>query len=78
MTLTTSASQTTQLTVVPISRTEWRISDPRRRSNDATCLVGFIQKVEGLFETTEIGRPRERHYYQSFDAAVSSLAVTRS
>lgn len=73
----TAAPQAPSLAVLPISDTEWRVSDPHRPSDDALCLVGFIQEIRGRFEATEIAHPRERHYYGSLDAAVSSLASTR-
>lgn len=77
MSLSTADPHAIPVVVLPISDTEWRISDPRRRSDDASTLIGFIQEVEGLFETTEIGHPSERHYYSSLDDAVSSLSIAR-
>jgi len=64
------------LLVLAISPTEWRVSDPRRRDDDALCLIGFVQQVDDVFETTQIGRPRERHYFRSLEAAVDHLAAS--
>jgi hypothetical protein len=34
------------VTLTPLSTTEWRVSDPRKPGNDADCLLGFIQRDE--------------------------------
>jgi hypothetical protein len=64
---------TGRLTVLPISDHEWRISDPARRADDALCLVGFVQAIDGVFETTAIGCPLAREYFLSLDEAVASF-----
>ncbi|MET4582934.1 hypothetical protein ABIE21_002444 [Conyzicola nivalis] len=64
-----------QAMVLPISATEWRISDPRRSENDALCLIGFVQQIDQVFETTRIGRPLERRFFVSLSAAVEFLTV---
>jgi hypothetical protein len=64
--------------IVALSETEWRISDPSRRSDDALSLVGFIQRAGDLFEVTVIGRPRELRYYGSFDEALLYLGVSQT
>jgi hypothetical protein len=71
------ATQHDNILVLPISDSEWRISDPRRRADDALCLIGFVQRVGAAYETTLIGRPLERRYFQSFEAAVDYLASYR-
>jgi hypothetical protein len=62
-----------QLEIIRISDCEWRVSDPRRRDDDALCLIGFIQRVDDVFEVTLIGRPRDRHYFRSFGEATGFL-----
>ena len=62
-----------QVLVLPISDTEWRISDPRRSQDDALCLIGFVQQIDQVFETTRIGRPLERRYFETLSAAVGYL-----
>jgi hypothetical protein len=64
----------TRLEIIRISDVEWRVSDPRRRDDDALCLIGFVQRVDDVFEVTAIGRPRERHYFRTFDDATAFLA----
>jgi hypothetical protein len=63
----------TQLEIIRISGCEWRVSDPRRRDDDALCLIGFIQQIDGVFEVTLIGHPRDRHYFRTFDEATGFL-----
>ncbi|MCU1544279.1 MAG: hypothetical protein JWM50_2144 [Microbacteriaceae bacterium] len=65
-----------QLEIIAISDAEWRVSDPSRRQDDALCLVGFVQRVDDVFEVTLIGRPRERLYFASFDEATCFLGVS--
>jgi hypothetical protein len=67
-------SYTTGLAVMALSETEWLISDPAGRSDDARSLIGFIQYVHHRYETTVIGRSGDRHYAYSFDAAIHFLA----
>jgi hypothetical protein len=65
-----------QLEIIQISDTEWRVSDPRRRHDDALCLIGFVQRVDGVFEVTLIGRPRDRQYFRSFADATQFLGAS--
>jgi hypothetical protein len=67
-----------ELTVVPISATEWRVSDPSRKSDYSPCLIGFIEHSGEEFQTTRIGFPRERDRFPSLSAAVAFLAEHRS
>jgi hypothetical protein len=72
-----ASAQTYDLVALPLSETQWRISDSRRPSNDPYCVVGFIQQMGNVFETTRISHPRERHYFQSFTEALAKLSDTR-
>jgi hypothetical protein len=67
-------SHTTGFAVLALSETEWRISDPSRRSDDALSLIGFVQREKNTYEVTAIGRPKKRHYSGSFDDALQYLA----
>jgi hypothetical protein len=49
--------------ITAISPTEWRIADHAIDQDDPTALLGF----------TNLGRPRERAYFTSFDRATASL-----
>jgi hypothetical protein len=59
--------------ITPISPTEWRVADHAIQHDDPTALLGFIQIVGSAFEVTNLGRPRERAYFSSFDRATASL-----
>jgi hypothetical protein len=61
------------VTILSISDTEWRVSDPRRRQDDALCLIGFVQQIGDVFETLAISRPHERRYFGSLQAAITDL-----
>jgi hypothetical protein len=37
-------------------------------------LRGFVVRVGDVFEVAEIGKPRDRRYYFSFDDAVGSFS----
>jgi hypothetical protein len=59
--------------ITAISPTEWRVADHAIDQDDPTALLGFIQIVGTAFEVTNLGRPRERAYFTSFDRATASL-----
>ena len=59
--------------VIPLSPTEWRVADHATEQDDPSGLLGFIQIVGSAFEVTNLGRPRERSYFSSFDRATASL-----
>jgi hypothetical protein len=59
--------------ITAISSTEWRVADQAIEHDDPSALLGFIQIVGNAFEVTNLGRPRERAYFTSFDRATASL-----
>ena len=59
--------------ITELSPTEWRVADHGIEHDDPTALLGFIQIVGSAFEVTNLGRPRERAYFTSFDRATASL-----
>lgn len=59
--------------ITELSPTEWRVADHAIEQDDPTALLGFIQIVGSAFEVTNLGRPRERAYFTSFDRATASL-----
>lgn len=63
-----------EVRITELSPTEWRICDSSLADGDPSAVLGFIQKVGGAFEVTDIGRLRERTYFSSFDRAASSFA----
>lgn len=77
-TATTVNLQGRDIGINEISPTEWRVSDRMIADSDASALLGFIQRVDDAFEVTNLGRPRERSYFSSFDRATASLAVCQA
>jgi len=61
------------LLLTKLSTTEWRVVDALRPDDDASRVLGFIQRVEGAYEVTSLVRLRERSYFSSFDRAAASL-----
>ena len=59
--------------ITELSPTEWCVADHAIEHDDPTALLGFIQIVGSAFEVTNLGRPRERAYFTSFDRATASL-----
>jgi hypothetical protein len=59
--------------ITAISPTEWRIAEHAVQRDDLNALLGFIQTVGTAYEVTNLGRPRERAYFTSFDRATASL-----
>ncbi len=59
--------------VIEISASEWRVSRAGGDDADPRCLLGFVQRVDGMFEVTEICRPGRRSYHRQFEAALAQL-----
>ena len=70
---TVQALELADVEITPISPTEWRVADHAIQHDDPSALLGFIQIVGSAFEVTNLGRPRERAYFSSFDRATASL-----
>ncbi len=62
--------------VVEISDSEWRVSLADGDEADPSCLLGFVQQVDGMFEVTEICRPGKRTYHRRFESALAQLRAT--
>ena len=63
----------TDVEITALSATEWRVADHAIEHDDPAALLGFIQVVGSAYEVTNLGRPRERAYFSSFDRATASL-----
>ncbi|MFC5928015.1 hypothetical protein D6T64_04795 [Cryobacterium melibiosiphilum] len=61
------------LGLTKLSPTEWRVVDALRPDDDASRVLGFIQRVGDAYEVTSLVRLRERTYFSSFDRAAASL-----
>lgn len=65
----------TEVEVLAISETEWRIRDNRLPAADATSLIGFIGLMGTAFEVTRLVEPLSRSYFASFGEALEFLAM---
>ena len=63
----------TNLKLTELSPTEWRVVDAVRPADDASRVLGFIQRVGDAYEVTSLIRLRERTYFSSFARAAASL-----
>ncbi|MEO6199923.1 MAG: hypothetical protein ABIX44_02040 [Cryobacterium sp.] len=63
-----------ELRITELSPTEWRVCDESITEGDPSAVLGFIQRVQGAYEVTDLGRLRERTYFSSFARAMSSFA----
>ncbi|TFD46564.1 hypothetical protein E3T55_17020 [Cryobacterium frigoriphilum] len=63
----------TNLGLTELSPTEWRVVDALRPYDDASRVLGFIQRVGEAYEVTSLIHLRERSYYSSFERAAASL-----
>lgn len=64
------------LVLTKLSPTEWCVVDALQPDNDASRVLGFIQRVGDAYEVTNLVRLRERTYFSSFDRAAASLDPT--
>ena len=64
--------------VIATSDTAWRVSDLQSRVDDGLALIGFVQLVDAVFQTTAIGRPKVRYEFASLEGAVMSLIDQRA
>ncbi|MGO4689770.1 hypothetical protein [Glaciibacter sp. 2TAF33] len=73
-------SEPNHIRIDALSASEWRVSDDRVPSNDASSLVGFIEEHDGVYEVLRFGDPVEFTFAPSLDAAIAHLtdAVGRS
>lgn len=65
------------ISLTELSPTEWRVSNAALAEDDPAGLLGFIQKIQTVYEVTNLRVLRERSYFSSFDRAAASL-VPRS
>ncbi|MBF4632892.1 hypothetical protein ITJ38_00575 [Agreia pratensis] len=71
-----TASPTQQaVSLVRLSPTEWRVSDPRVSAHDAASLLGFIEARGPIFEVTLVNRGVASHTARSLDDALELFAA---
>lgn len=62
--------------VIRLSRTEWRISDPRLPDADPDRLLGYIERLaRRRYEVVWMSDPMRWGYAESFAAALEGLAT---
>lgn len=54
-----------------LSDTKWRVIDKRLRKHDAPSVLGFIEEVDGVYETLVFGNGCARWSPRSLDEAVT-------
>ena len=65
------------VTLVSLSPTEWRVSDPRASAHDAASLLGFIEARGGSFEVTVLNHGVASYTAPSLDGALALFASKR-
>ncbi len=66
------------LTAVPLSDSEWRVSDDRLPADDGRSVVGFVARTPGGYEVVEFGDPVTFWTAPSLEAAIVKLAESAS
>lgn len=69
---------TADIAVLPVPNGGWRVSDNNIDERDARGLLGFIDHIDGRFETTVLGSPREHRSFGAIGDAVDFLATHRT
>lgn len=64
-----------ELVIVELSPTEWRVSDRSIADGNPSAILGFIRQVGTFFEVMSLDRWRERTYFSSFRRAAETLAA---
>ena len=64
-----------ELAIVELSATEWRVSDRSIPDGNPSAILGFIRQVGTFFEVVSLDRWRERTYFSSFRRATETLAA---
>ena len=64
-----------ELVIVELSPTEWRVSDRSIADGTPSAILGFIRQVGTFFEVMSLDRWRERTYFSSLRRATETLAA---
>jgi len=64
-----------ELVIVELSPTEWRVSDCSIEEGNPSAILGFICQIGTFFEVVRLDRWRERTYFSSFVRATETLAA---
>jgi len=64
------------LSAVPLSDSEWRVSDDRRAADDGRSVIGFVTRTHGVYEVVEFGDPVRFFLEPTLEGALRHLAET--
>ena len=65
------------LAVLAISSTQWVVSDPGKDRHDGTGLLGYIERIDGVYELTSLSDPAGLTRCSSLREALASLQRSR-
>jgi len=74
---TAQDSATDSVTLVRLSPTEWKVSDPRVSDHDAASLLGFIEARESSFEVTILNHGVASYTVSNLDGALALFASNK-
>jgi len=61
------------LAVLAISTWQWIVSDPDKDHHDGTALLGYIERVDGVYEVTPLADPASLLRCSTMTDALESL-----
>lgn len=59
--------------VIPVPHGGWRVSNRAVREADAVGVLGFVESVDGGFETLALSHPEDHTVFATFDEALQYL-----
>ena len=71
----TVAASGSDLEILALSPTEWRVSSHGVAEGNPLAILGFIRQVGAFFEVMSLDRWRERTYFSSFSRAAETLGA---
>jgi hypothetical protein len=61
------------LAAIPLSDTEWRVSDDRLAPDDGRSVIGFVTRTQGVYEVVEFGDPVRFYLEATLEGALRHL-----
>lgn len=62
------------LAAIPLSDSEWRVSDDRLPADDGRSVIGFVTRTHGVYEVVEFGDPVRFFLEATLESALRHLA----
>jgi hypothetical protein len=66
------------LEVLSLSEAQWRVCDLRISEDDATRVIGFIERKQDLYEAMDVGHGFRWSTFPTLQAAIGHFAKTRN